>query len=273
MAHLTGKVAFITGAARGQGRAHAVRFAEEGADVIALDLCEQIPSVEYQMSSKADIEETERLIIARGRRALCRVADVRDADAVRAVVADGVAAFGRLDFIVANAGIMATTGPPSREMQAWTDSIDVMLTGVFNTLQACVPYLVDGGNGGSIVITSSTSGLRGVAYDLHLLTPGQIGYGAAKHGVIGVMRNYAKALGPHGIRVNTVHPMGVRTPMVVNEFFSSVREGAPPGWMANAMQLDLLEPEDISSAVIWLCSDESRFVTGTELTVDAGQLL
>ena len=273
MGRLSGKVAFITGAARGQGRSHAVRLAEEGADIIAIDLCEQVATVEYSMSSKQDLEETQKMVETLGRRIVASVADVRDFDAVKEAVDHGVSELDRLDYVVANAGIMPTTGSLAREMQAWTDSIDIMLSGVFYTLQATVPHIIAGGDGGSIVITSSTSGLQGVCYDWEKISPGQVGYGAAKHGVVGLMRNYAKALGEHRIRVNSVHPMGVRTPMVVNEFFADVLDAAPPGWMANAMQLDLVEPLDISNAIVWLCSDEARYVTGVTLPVDAGQLL
>jgi len=174
---------------------------------------------------------------------------------------------------VANAGIMATTGEPAQQLDAWHASIDTMLSGVYYTLRASLAPMIEGGRGGSIVITSSTSGLRGVAYNVDMLSPGQMGYGAAKHGVIGLMRNFAMALGTYNIRVNCIHPMGVRTPMVVNEFFADVQGSAPPGWLANAMQVGLIEPQDVSDAVLWLCSDEARFVTGSSVAVDGGQLV
>jgi SDR family mycofactocin-dependent oxidoreductase len=273
LAGISGKVAFITGVARGQGRSHAVRLAEEGADIIGLDLCAQIDSVEYPMATQDDLAETQHLVEKTGRRMVSTVGDVRDFDQVRAAIEAGVGQFSRLDFVVANAGIMPTTGAPAREIQAWTDAVDVMLTGVFNTVQAAIPFLLRNGEGASVVIISSAAGLQGIAYDVDKLTPGGAGYVAAKHGAVGLMRNYAKGLGRHGIRVNSVHPMGVRTPMIVNEFFASVRETAPAGWMANAMDLDLVEPDDISSAVVWLCSENARYITGVTLPVDAGQLL
>jgi SDR family mycofactocin-dependent oxidoreductase len=273
MGRFDGKVAFITGGARGQGRSHAVAFAEGGADVVVVDLCRQLPTVQHSMSTEEDLAETVRLVEKTGRDVLAIRADVRDDAAVTDAVAQALDRFGHLDHVVANAGIMATTGEPAEDLQAWRDSIDTMLTGVFYTLRATVPPMVERGAGGSIVITSSTAGLRGVAYDLKLLTPGELGYGSAKHGVLGLMRNYAMALGKYGIRVNCVHPMGVRTPMVDNEFFSDVIASAPPGWMANAMSLGLIEPRDVSEAVTWLCSDEARYVTGISLEVDAGQHL
>ena len=158
-------------------------------------------------------------------------------------------------------------------MDAWHDSIATMLTGVFYTVRASTQAMLEAGRGGSVVITGSTSSFRGVAYNLEMLNPGQVGYGAAKHGVLAIMKNFAMALGPHKIRINLVAPMGVRTPMVVNEFFSGLVENAPPGWMANALQIGLVEPQDISSAVLWLLSDEARYVTGTAIPVDSGQLL
>jgi SDR family mycofactocin-dependent oxidoreductase len=273
MAKFDGKVALVTGGARGQGRSHAVSLAREGADVILVDICRQVPSVEYGMSAPEDLAETVKLVEQHDRRAVAIEADVRDYDAIRGAVEQGAGELGRLDIVVANAGIMATTGEPAQRMDAWHASIDTMLSGVYYTLKSAVAPMLATGQGGSIVITSSTSGLRGVAYNLDMLSPGQMGYGAAKHGVIGLMRNFAMALGKHGIRVNCIHPMGVRTPMVVNEFFAGVRQSAPPGWMANVLEVGLIEPQDVSNAVLWLCSDEARYVTGSTLAVDSGQLL
>ncbi|KAA9166460.1 mycofactocin-coupled SDR family oxidoreductase [Amycolatopsis acidicola] len=273
MGKFDGKVAFVTGGARGQGRSHAVNLAREGADVVVLDLCRQIDSVQYPMSSRADLQGTVALVEKEGRRALAVEADVRDHAAVEDAVRRGIAEFGHLDLVVANAGIMPTTGPGSLEIQAWADTLDVMLTGVFYTVRETTRAMLDAGTGGAVVITGSTSSFRGVAYDVDLLNPGQIGYGAAKHGVIAIMKNFARALGQYGVRVNLVAPAGVRTPMVVNDAFSSLRSASPPGWMANAMNVDLAEPQDISDAVLWLLSEESRYVTGTAVPVDAGQLL
>jgi SDR family mycofactocin-dependent oxidoreductase len=270
---LDGKVAFITGGARGQGRSHAVTFAREGADIAVLDLCDQIGSVEYAMARPEDLAETVRQVEALGRRVVGIQGDVRDYDTVVGVVERAVSELGSLDIVIANAGIMPTTGEPSTHLAAWDDAIGTMLTGVYYTLKASMAPMIEAGNGGAMVITSSTAGLSGIAYDVDLLNPGEMGYGAAKHGVVGLMRNFARALGPHRIRVNTVHPMGVRTPMLSNEFFAKIVESAPPGWVANAFGLDLVEPEDISNALLWLCSDDARYVTGVTLPIDAGQLV
>lgn len=273
MGRFEGKVAFVTGAARGQGRSHAVQLAREGADLLLLDLCEQIPSVPYGMSTQQDLDETCALIEKEGQKALAVKADVRDFDAVCDVVRQGLETFGHLDHVVANAGIMPTIGPKSHGMDAWHACVDTMLTGVYYTIKASFPTMVESGRGGSMVITGSTSSFRGVAYNIDMLNPGQVGYGAAKHGVLAIMKNFAMALGPHNVRINLVAPMGVRTPMVVNEFFSGLTAAAPPGWMANALQVGLVEPQDITNAILWLLSDEARYVTGTTIAVDSGQLL
>jgi SDR family mycofactocin-dependent oxidoreductase len=269
-----GKVALITGGARGQGRSHAVNLAKRGADVVILDIAEQITSVEYPMSTPADLEESVKLVEAEGRRAIGLQGDVRNFDDVEKAVNAAVGEFGHLDLVCANAGVMPTTGEPSQQLGAWHASIDTMLTGVFYTLRAATKPMVESGRGGSIVITGSTSTFQGMAYNLRTLNPGQMGYGAAKHGIVALMRNFARALGVYKVRVNLVAPQGVRTPMLVNEFFGpSVRDDAPPGWMANAMNTDLVEPQDISEAVLWLLSDEARFVTGTSIAVDSGTLI
>lgn len=273
MIDFEGKVALVTGAARGQGRSHAVNLARRGANVIALDICRQISSVEAPMSTAEDLTETVRLVEQEGRSALPIEADLRDHCAVDEGVARGLEHYGRLDLVVANAGILATTGAPAQSVDAWHDSIETMLSGVYYTLRAAVQPMVDGGRGGSIVITSSTSGLKGSAYKLERLAPGQVAYNAAKHGVLGVMRDFAMALGPYGIRVNTVHPMAVRTPMIENSFFRSNIEDAPPGWMANVLGVGAIDPQDVSEAVLWLLSDSARYVTGVALPVDSGLLL
>jgi SDR family mycofactocin-dependent oxidoreductase len=268
-----GKVAFVTGAARGQGRSHAVNLAREGADVAILDICQQIGSVEYALSDETDLAETERLVNDADRRALPVKADVRDNDAVEAAIERTVAEFGRLDLVVANAGILPTTGDPAHSLEAWRDCLDVMLSGVYYTLRAATAVMIRDAVPGAIVVTASTSSIRASAYDLDTLNPGQIGYSAAKHGVLGVVRNFAMALGTRGIRVNAVAPMGVRTPMVVNEHFAQRHSSPPAGWMANVMDVDLIEPQDVSDAVLWLLSDEARYVTGTVVPVDCGLLL
>jgi len=256
----------------GQGRSPAVNLAREGADVAILDICDQMASVEYPMSSKEDLDETVALIEAMGRRALPMSVDVRVHDDVQGAVAQTVTELGRLDLVSANAGILPT-GNVAQKLEAWHAAIDTMLSGVFYTVRAATRSMTDRAVPGSVVITGSTSSFRGVSYNLDMLSPGEVGYGAAKHGVLGIMRNFAMALGPYNIRVNTVAPMGVRTPMVVNDFFSSMHSSPPPGWMANVMGASLIEPQDVSEAVLWLLSDESRYVTGITIPVDSGLLL
>ena len=269
-----GKVALITGGARGQGRSHAVNLAKRGADIVVLDILDQIPSVEYDMSRQADMDETVKLIEAEDRRVIPLKGDVRKWDDVQNAVKAAITEFGRLDLVSANAGVMPTTGEPSQQLDAWHAAIDTMLTGVYYTLRAATEPMVESGRGGSIVITGSTSTFQGVAFNQKLLNPGQVGYGAAKHGVVAIMRNFAKALGQFNVRVNLVAPQGVRTPMLVNPYFGpSVRDGAPPGWMANVLNTDLVEPQDISEAVLWLLSDQARYVTGTSIAVDSGTLI
>jgi SDR family mycofactocin-dependent oxidoreductase len=273
MGRFDGKVALVTGGARGQGRSHAVSLAREGADVAVLDICQQIPSVEYPMAEAADLHETVRMITGSGRRGLAIKGDVRDCASVENAVARTVQELGRLDLVVANAGILPTTGDVAQSLDAWHAAIDTMLSGVYYTVRAATSVMLGAGVNGSIVVTGSVGSLRGAAYDLQTLTPGQVGYGAAKHGVLAVVRNFAMALGQHGIRVNAVAPMGVRTPMVVNEFFQQRHNAAPAGWMANTMGVDLIEPKDVTEAVLWLLSDAARYVTGAVLPIDAGLLL
>jgi SDR family mycofactocin-dependent oxidoreductase len=270
---LQGKVAFITGAARGQGRSHAVALAREGADIAALDIAEQIPSVKYRMASVADLEETAALVEKEGRRCLPIVTDVRDIQAMDRAVHQTIAELGRLDIVLANAGILHIPEPEeSLEVAAcnWADAVGVMLTGVYNTLRVVTKPMIDQGEGGSIVITSSTAGLKGMTDG----SGGLAGYTASKHGVVGLMRGYAKVLGPHGIRVNTVHPMGVATPMVINpEFEDLYQQGRGEKVMETSPRLlpiQILDPEDISNAIVWLVSDAARAVTGVTLPVDAG---
>ncbi len=263
---LEGKVAFITGAARGQGRSHAIRLAREGADIIAVDICAQIDSVPYPMSTPDDLAETVRQVEALDRRIQASQADVRDRAAVQAAFDAGVAALGPVDIVLANAGIFPLSAAP--DAQEWQDVIDVNLTGVYNTVETAIPSMVDRGQGGAIVLTSSTAGLNGIGGS----TPGGLGYTAAKHGVVGLMRSYANYLAPHSIRVNTVHPTGVNTPMVVNDAIQAVMQADPSmgAAMANALPVDMVEPVDISNAILWLVSDAARYVTGVTLPVDAG---
>jgi SDR family mycofactocin-dependent oxidoreductase len=270
---LTGRVAFISGGARGQGRSHAVRMAEEGADIITFDVCEPVfESVAYAQSTQADLDETVKLVEGLDRRIIARKADVRDQDAVQAVLDEGVAEFGRVDIVVANAGIMPIIGERAAARQAWHDAVDVMLTGVLHTCEAAIPRLVEQGDGGSISITSSVAGLKGPIRTLGVKTDGYLGYIAAKHGVVGLMRAYANALGPYRIRCNTVHPTGVNTAMVVNPEFAAAAQALPEMREAahNALPINLIEPVDISNTIIHLASEAGRYITGLTMTVDGG---
>ena len=266
MGVLEGKVAFVTGAARGQGRSHAVRLAQEGADIIAIDIAAQIDTVPYPMSTPDDLAETARQVEALDRRIFTRQADVRDKDALQAAFDAGVAELGPVDIVAANAGIAPMSLTP--QYQEWTDVIAVNLTGVYHTVETVAPSMIERGKGGAIVLTSSTAGLTGIGGN----TPGGIGYTAAKHGVVGLMRAYANYLAPYSIRVNTVHPTGVNTPMVVNDFMQQFLQADPSMGqaMANALPVELVEPVDISNAIVWLVSDAARYVTGVTLPVDAG---
>jgi SDR family mycofactocin-dependent oxidoreductase len=271
MGRVEGKVAFISGVARGQGRAHAVKLAEEGADIIGFDLCADLPQVEYPLATREDLDETVRLVEKTGRRIVASVADVRDFDAVKAVLDDGVAEFGRLDIVLANAGIMPITGAQRLGNDAYTTAIDVMLNGVFNTVVPAIPHLRAGGRGGSIVITSSTAGLIGGLSDG---SPGTLGYIAAKHGVVGLMRAWARSLAPESIRVNTLHPTGVGSPMILNEAFGRFVQEFPD--IASNLQNPLpvpnglLDPDYVASQVLHLVSDTGLYITGTTYVVDAG---
>jgi len=273
---VAGKVAFITGAARGQGRSHAVRLAEEGADIIAVDICRGFQDSPAPPATPEDLAETADLVKNLDRRIVTAEVDVRDFDALRAAVDSGVEQLGRLDIVVANAGI-GTTGVKLHKMAepSWEETIDVNLGGVWKTVKAAVPHLLAGGRGGSIIITSSVGGLK--AYP-------QVGhYIAAKHGVVGLMRTFAVELGQHSIRVNTVHPTHVCSPLLMNEptyrLFRPDLKNPGPDDLAPVCQsfhflpIPWVEPRDISNAVLFLASDEARYITGVTLPVDAGSLL
>lgn len=263
---VAGKVALITGAARGQGRSHAIRLAEEGADIIAVDICAQIDSVPYPMSAPDDLAETEAAVKTLGRRIVAVTADVREPASLRAAYEGGVGALGPVDIVVANAGIAPFNRP--EKPSSWQDAIDVNLTGTFNTVELVAPDMVERGVGGTIVLVSSTAGLTGVGGP----SRGGLGYAASKHGVVGLMRTYANNLAPYSIRVNSVHPTGVNTPMVVNDALAAFFAGDPTmsGDLSNALPVELVEPVDVSNAVLWLASDEARYITGVMLPVDAG---
>jgi len=268
-----GKVAFITGAARSQGRSHALRLAQEGADIIAVDLCGPVDSIGmYAPATEADLAETVRQVEALDRRIVATRADVRDTAALRAAIDDGVAQLGRLDIVLANAGVFEIAPALEISDDAWREMIDINLTGVWNTCKVALPHLLDGGRGGAIVLTSSTAGLKG--------TPNTLHYTAAKHGVVGIMRTLANEFAHASVRVNSVHPTGVDTVMIQNEktwgLFapddpSPSREKAAAIFQStNALPVPWVDPVDISNAILFLVSDEARYVTGVTLPVDAG---
>jgi len=269
MGKLDGKVAFITGAARGQGRSHAVRLAQEGADIIAVDLLEQIGTVDYPMSTQADLDETVKLVENLDRRIYVGKADVGDYAALKVVYDAGVAEVGPVDIVLANAGICQLGSAEPDPVQSFRDVIDTNLVGVWNTAFVAAHDMIDRGQGGAMVLTSSTQGLTGRGADG---SAGALGYAAAKHGVVGLMRSFANWLSPHNIRVNTVHPTGVATPMVLNDVLGKYVEDNPEAaqMVANLMPVDLIDPVDISNAILFLVSDDGRYVTGITLPVDAG---
>jgi SDR family mycofactocin-dependent oxidoreductase len=264
MGKLEGKVAFITGAARAQGRSHAVRLAEEGADIIAVDICAQIDSVPYPLSTSDDLAETVKLVEALDRHIYAAQADVRNEAGLRVAYEAGVAAIGPVDIVLANAGIM--TLAVHEHPSSWQDVVDVNLTGVFNTVEMVLPDMVARGLGGSIVITSSAAGLAGIGP----ATRGAMGYTAAKHGLVGLMRLWANIYAKDWIRVNTVHPTGVDSPMVSNPSMAEVFEEFPGTFTGNLLPVRRIEAIDVSHAIAWLVSDEARYVTGVALPVDAG---
>ncbi len=259
----TGQVVFITGAARGQGRAEAVRFAAEGADVIALDICEDLPTTDYPGATEADLAETVALVEKLDRRIVAVKADVRDFAAVQAAVDRGVEELGQLDVVVANAGMTTVGRTWEIDAEHWQATLDICLTGAFHTAKAAVPTMIEQGTGGAIVFTSSVAGLRG----LPLLAD----YVAAKHGVTGLAKTLANELAQYRIRVNTVHPHGVDTdlkpgirPLLEQDFsIGALYLGALPDQVS--------QPEDIAAAVAWLASNEARHVTGIQLPVDLGR--
>jgi (+)-trans-carveol dehydrogenase/(-)-trans-carveol dehydrogenase len=277
MGKLDGKVAFITGAARGQGRSHAVRLAEEGANIIAIDICEDVPSIAelYPLATMADLDETVRLVEGAGGKILARKADVRDFATLKAVVDEGVAMFGHVDICLANAGVVSLKAAWEYPEQTWKDVVDINLTGVWNTTRAVIPHMIEQGKGGVIVITSSTAGLRGY--------PHTAPYAAAKHGVVGLMQSLAAELAPHWIRVNTLHPTNADTPMLQNEgtYRLFMPDHPNPGrddleamtkeW--GVLPIPWVEAKDVSAAVLWLVSDDARYITGVQLPVDGGAIL
>ncbi len=265
MGILDGKVAFITGAARAQGRSHAIRLAEEGADIIALDICAPAAKVGYPTATPDDLDETVRLVEALGRRIVARIGDVRSQSDLDGAVADGVTALGRLDIVVANAGISSWGRFWEMSDERWQDMIDINLTGVWRTLRAAAPTMIEQGSGGSMITISSVAGIKSL--------PGQGHYSAAKHGVVGLTKTAAIELGPHEIRVNSIHPWGVQSPMTEDAELVPVLEKHPEflsSFGSIMPQLGVAQPRDISETVLFLASDASRFMTGAQLTVDMG---
>lgn len=276
---LEGKVAVITGAARGQGRAHALRFAQEGADVIALDICQQIESNPYPLATPDDLAETERLVKEAGRRVVTRQVDVRERAELRDAIEAGVAELGRLDVVVANAGILPMAmGQP--EVGDFVDAADVDLVGVMNTVSTALPHLPDGS---SIVVTGSTAGLVPGAADNPIMGPGGAGYGWSKRTLVSYVEEMALHLAPRMIRINAMHPSNCNTHLLHNDGLyglfrpdleSPSREDAELAFtFFQAMPIPYVEPEDVANLALFLASDESRFITGQQIGVDGGALL
>jgi (+)-trans-carveol dehydrogenase len=274
MGRVEGKVAFITGAARGQGRSHAVRLAQEGADIIAVDFCTQIDSAPYDLATPEDLAQTVKEIEALDRRVVAVQADVRNYGALKAALDQGVAELGKVDIVVANAGILSLGRAHELTEEEWQDMLDVNLTGVWHTVKAAIPHMLEADNGGSIILTSSTAGTKGLGNAVH--------YVAAKHGVVGISKTLAVELGPNNIRVNTVHPTQVNTPLIMHKPLwkafrpdledPTVEDFIPPSIGINLIPVPWIESIDVSNAVLFLASDEARYVTGTELRIDAGAL-
>ncbi|GEM29005.1 3-ketoacyl-ACP reductase [Nocardia neocaledoniensis NBRC 108232] len=261
-----GKVAFITGAARGQGRAEAVRFAEEGAAIIAVDACAEFASTTYPSATTEDLTETVRLVEAAGGEIVASKVDTRDFEALSATLAAGIEQFGRLDVVVANAGICSAALSWQITGEQWHEMIDVNITGAFHTAKAAVPFLIEQGEGGAVVFTSSVAGLKGYPFMAH--------YVASKHAITGLAKSMANELGAHSIRVNTVHPAGVATDMRITELGPLLEEYATtlaPIFM-NTLPIDAADVSDIASVIAWLCSDEAAKITGAQIPVDLGNL-
>ncbi|RDI45078.1 mycofactocin-coupled SDR family oxidoreductase [Nocardia mexicana] len=279
MGRVEGKVAFITGAARGQGRSHAVRLAEEGADIIAIDLCEDIATIGYPLARPEDLEETANLVAKTGRRAVTAKADVRSAEQLRTALEDGIRELGRLDIVVAQAGVAGMKGQP--QMQAWVDVINTNLIGTINAIQVSLEHLSEGA---SIIATGSTASLIDISkIDNPGQDPGGMAYVHSKRALTAYVYELARQLSPRGIRANVVHPTNCNTPMLQSEpMYRSFRpdlehptraDAEPVFGVQQAMRIPYVEPEDISNAVVYLASEESRYVTGMQMRVDGGGYL
>jgi SDR family mycofactocin-dependent oxidoreductase len=279
MGRVQGKVAFITGAARGQGRSHAVRLAEEGADIIAVDRCEDFETIGYPMATPEDLEETAKLVEKTGRGIVTAQGDVKDTGALKEALDRGLAEFGKVDIVVAQAGIAGMKGQPP--LQAWIDVINTNLIGTINAIQVALPHLAEGA---SIIATGSTAALMDTSKkDNPGNDPGGMAYVHSKRALSNFVHDLATELSPRGIRANVVHPTNCNTDMLRSEpMYRSFRpdlenpelkDAEPVFYVQQAMKVPWVEPEDISNAVLWLASDESRFVTGAQLRIDAGGYL
>jgi SDR family mycofactocin-dependent oxidoreductase len=276
MGDLAGRVAFVTGAARGQGRAYAVRLAREGSDVIISDICAPVSdTIPYVGATPEDLSETARLVEAEGRAVLSRTVDIRDDAALKQLVADGIDRFGRLDVLVANAGVLSWGRLWELSDEQWNTVIDVNLTGTWRTLRAVIPAMIDAGNGGSIIIISSSAGLKA--------TPGNGHYAASKHGLTSMTNTLALELGEYSIRVNSVHPYSIATPMIQNDAMLAVlgkhhsylhsfapMPYQPPAKDSGAKRSDFMSPEEAAEVIVWLAGDRSGLLSGSQISIDRG---
>jgi SDR family mycofactocin-dependent oxidoreductase len=275
---LDGRVAFITGAARGQGRAHAIRLASEGADIVAIDICGPVSdSITYPPATAEDLAETVRAVEATGRKVLAREVDIRDGAALREVVADGVEQFGRLDILVANAGVLSWGRLWELTEDQWDTVIEVNLSGTWRTIRAVVPAMIEAGNGGSIIIVSSSAGLKA--------TPGNGHYAASKHGLVALTNSLALEVGEYGIRVNSIHPYSIDTPMIERDAMMAVFAKHrsflysfapmplnPKDIGGTRHRNEFMAPEEVSDVVAWLAGDGSATLSGAQIPVDRGVL-
>jgi SDR family mycofactocin-dependent oxidoreductase len=272
MGELENSVAVITGAARGQGRSHAVALAAQGADIIAVDICADIDAIPYSLGTKADLDTTVELVQAAGRRAVPVIADVRDLAALQAGIQTGIEELGDIDIAIANAGVVAIGDADARSEPVFNTIVDTNLKGVWHTLLATVPSIVRKGRGGSVVLVSSSQGLTGRGGDG---SAAMFAYAASKHGVVGLMRSAANAYAPHKIRVNSIHPSGVATPMILNDFVVNRMLENPNPALSQTLLPDvpLVEAQDVTEAVLWLAGPRSRYITGAAIPVDAGHVV
>ncbi|OBK18996.1 mycofactocin-coupled SDR family oxidoreductase [Mycobacterium asiaticum] len=269
---LDNSVAVITGAARGQGRSHAVALAQQGADIIAVDICADIDGIPYPLGTEANLDKTARLVEATGRKVAPVVADVRDLQQLEAAVQTGIDQLGDIDIVIANAGVVAMGDAQTHSESVFNAIVDTNLKGVWHTILATVPSIIRKGRGGSVVLVSSSQGLTGRGGDG---SAAMFAYAASKHGVVGLMRSAANAYGPHQIRVNSIHPGGVATPMIINDFvINRMTENPNPAVTQTLLPgVPLVEPQDVTAVVLWLVGPGARYVTGVSIPVDAGHVV